>query len=187
MFVFFGPSLLLPPSLSSLNPSPLLEGGHGALRAQPLCWVLCLLLALLGPSITTSLSPAKLPLPIHLLPISALQAPALCFQLLQNLKPPITGHICITGQSPPGPAGSFEREAVSAELSLLHLLGPAEWRSCQQLWTGTCYFLALCLHLKIGRVPHVWWGWRKAECFYENLRAARLHPVNTSDRPKPRR
>ena len=122
MFVFFGPSLLLPLSLSNLNPSPLLEGGHGALRAQPLCWVLCLLLALLGPSTTTSLSPAKLPLPIHHLPISALQAPALCFQLLQNLKPPITGHICITGQSPPGPAGSFEREALSADLSLLHLL-----------------------------------------------------------------
>lgn len=79
------------------------------------------------------------------------------------------------------------REALSAELSLLHLLGPAEWRSCQQLWTGTCYFLALCLHLKIGRVPHVWWVWRKAECFYENLRAARLHPVNTADRPEPRR
>lgn len=104
-----------------------------------------------------------------------------------KLKPPITGHICIAGQSPPGPAGSFEREALNAELSLLHLLGPAEWRSCQQLWTGTCYFLALCLHLKIGRVPHVWWVWRKAECFYENLRAARLHPVNTSDRPEPRR
>lgn len=186
MFVFFGPSLLLPPSLSSLNPSPLLEGGHGALQAQPLCWgcvssspfwalqqpLLCLLQSSLCPSTTSQSQPSRLQ------PSASSFCKTLSHQSQGTFASLADPHRALREAS---------REALSAELSLLHLLGPAEWRSCQQLWTGTCYFLALCLHLKIGRVPHVWWVWRKAECFYENLRAARLHPVNTADRPEPRR
>lgn len=117
-------------------------------------------------------------------PISALQAPALCFQLLQNSK--LSQGICIAGQSPPGPAGSFETETLSAELSLHYLLGPAEWRSCQQLWTGTCSFLA-CPSEKLEECPMSGGCGEKAGYFYENLCAARLHPVNASNRPEPLR